>query len=190
VFTYVRSIAGFGGSNEFWIYQSTNDVATARVELIFDGNPGVGAMVTGLFSQSAQANDFGLMLQVFQANGDIHDLDYTLYSDDSRNPGQLPQALVFIGNGQKFASPLGNDGYFNDVDIIIAFEDLNRASGVSDDDFNDIIVLIENVLMGQPAPEPDFEIRLPEPASLVVWSVLAGIGGLASWRRWRKNRAK
>jgi hypothetical protein len=32
VFTYVRSIAGFGGSNEFWIYQSTNDVATARVE--------------------------------------------------------------------------------------------------------------------------------------------------------------
>jgi hypothetical protein len=104
-----------------------------------------------------------------------------MYSDDARNPGQLPQMLVFVGTGQ--AITLGTDGFFNSDDIIIAFEDLNRMHG-ADDDFNDLLVLVENVQLGPPPVT-----NTPEPASILAWSVLAGVGGIASWRRSRKRGA-
>src|SRR5690606_30091310 len=141
---------------------------------LFAGGVPNGSEVVGMFSSSAVKNDFGLYLQVFQASGTSSDLDYVMYTDDRLNPGALPQAVIYFGAGQEFKnSSFGVDGIFNEDDIIIAFEDLHRQKGVSDDDFNDLILLIENIDLGQPVPDPDFKVTLPEPASMVVWSLAA-----------------
>ncbi len=190
-FTFLGSVAGYERSNVLGIYE-INNPSIARV--IFDrvdisGAPRhtLGDQITGGFSASALAHQFGLYLQVYADDGDTRDLDYTVYTDDTRNPGQLPQALIFFGNNQPFVnSSLGTDGIFNTNDIIIAFEDLKRADGhYTDDDFNDLIFLIENVHLGQEVPPPTFQINLPEPASLGVWALIASVGSLFGWRRWR-----
>lgn len=190
-FTFLGSIAGYQRSNVLGVYE-VNDPAISRI--IFDRvdttgapNHAFGDEVTGAFSSSAQLRQFGLFLRVYADDGDPSDLDYTLFTDDLRNPGQLPQALVFFGNNQPFLnSSLGADGIFNSNDIIIAFEDLKRAGGhYTDDDFNDLIVLIENVRLGQDVPTPTFQISLPEPTSLGIWALMASLGSFFGWRRWR-----
>jgi MYXO-CTERM domain-containing protein len=191
-FTFLGAVAGYKRSNVLGIYEANNpSLATRtifdRVDISGKPNHAFGDLVVGAFSPSALAHQFGLFIDVYQDDGDPSDRDYTVYTDDKRNPGQLPQALVFFGNGQNFSnSNLGLDGNFGVDDIIIAFEDLNRFKGHSDDDFNDLIVLIEHVQLGQPVPPPAFEISLPEPASLGVWALVAGVGGFFGWRRRRQ----
>lgn len=189
-FTFLGAVAGYRRSNVLGVYEandpSISRVIFDRVDLSGDPNHALGDVVVGAFSASAQARQFGLYLDVFADDGDPSDLDYVLYTDDTRNPGQLPQALVFFGSGQSFLNPnLGTDGIFNTNDIIIAFEDLNRYSGRTDDDFNDLIVLIENVQLGQTVPPPSFQISLPEPTSIGVWGLIMTIGSFFGWRRWK-----
>jgi hypothetical protein len=181
VFTYLSGFAGFRPSNVFGIFES-NDAAE---RVVFQGGAANGTEIAGAFSESARLRDFGFYLDVSMNSGIVR---YRITSDDARNPGGAVQALVFVGNGQAFLNPsFGIDGRFNNNDLIIAFEDLNRSVPGSDNDFNDIVVLIENVQMGQPAPDPTFEIRLPEPASLAVWSILGLAGSAYAWRRKRQR---
>jgi hypothetical protein len=177
VFTYLAGYAGYRPSNVFGIFES----ADAAERVVFTGGTADGKEIAGSFSSSAQVRDFGWYLDVYANSGS---LQYRVTSDDTRNPGGLPQIVMFTGNNQAFLnSSLGIDGRFNSNDIIIAIEDLNRYHGGSDDDFNDLVVLIENVQWGQPAPDPDFEIRLPEPASMAVWALVGLTGGALTWRR-------
>jgi hypothetical protein len=58
--------------------------------------------------------------------------DGTFYSEDSRNPGAAPQALMYAGTGLRVGS------------WWMAFERTSLGAG-SDFDFDDAVVLIENV---------------------------------------------
>lgn len=176
IFTFLAGYAGYRSTNIFGIYE----VAFRAERDIFDGYVPNGTERSGAFSSSARETDFGWYLDV-QAGG-----GYRLYSDDSLNPLGLPHSVVYIGNGQSFRdSTLGADGTFNAHDIIIAFEDLKRwLPGQSDDDFNDLIVLVENV--NWQVTNPDFTISLPEPASLLVWGSICGVG-LIAWRKRRRT---
>lgn len=177
IFTFLAGYAGYRSTNVFGIYE----VANRAERDVFDGYVPNGTERSGSFSPSARATDFGWFLDVSAGGG------YRLYSDDDRNPGGLPQSVVYIGGGQSFRNPsLGADGQFNTYDIIVAFEDLNRSiPGSSDDDFNDLIVLVENV--NWQVVDPDFTVSLPEPASIMVWGFVA-VGGLLSWSRRRKSK--
>lgn len=172
VFTLLEGIAGYRSTNLFSIYE-VNDRAE---RVVFDGSAANGDEVAGAFSASAQQTDFLWLLDVYKTGN-------RMWSDDSRNQGLVPQVLAFVGTGQPFLNAtLGVDGTFDANDIIIAFEDLNRSiSGRSDDDFNDLVILIENVGPGQEFPEPVFDVSLPEPTSVVVWAML--MGTLFSFRR-------
>jgi hypothetical protein len=176
VFTFLDGHAGYRSTNIFGIYAVGRDAE----QIVFNGYVPNGAEVVGLFSSSAQMTDFGLFLDV-AANG-----GYRLFSDDSLNPQGVAQMVVYFGEGQAFLnSQLGYDGIFGPNDIIVVIEDLRRwIPGGSDDDFNDLVILIENLNPGQPLPaDPDFEIRLPEPGSIALWTLLGAIGGLSAWRR-------
>jgi hypothetical protein len=183
VFTYLAGYAGFRPSNVFGIFEVNNIASAERV--VFPGGTLNGTEVAGAFSNSAQQHDFGFFVDVF-ANSEFR--QYRLTSDDSRNPGGMAQMLIFVGNGQAFLNPsFGIDGRFNSNDILIAIEDMNRSVG-SDHDFNDLVILLENVQMGQPAPDPTFQISLPEPASLAVWSLIGIAGSAFAWRRSRVRK--
>jgi hypothetical protein len=180
VFTYLAGYAGFRSTNVFGIFEA-NNIASAERN-VFPGGTADGTKVAGSFSGSAQQHDFGFFIDVF---GNGSQVLYRLTSDDARNPGGMAQMLVFVGNGQAFLNPsFGIDGHFNNNDLLIAIEDLNRSTG-SDHDFNDLVILLENVQLGQPAPDPTFRINLPEPASLAVWSLIGLAGGAFAWRRRR-----
>ena len=170
--TYLGAIAGYRNSNVL-----SAQTSNASQEL-FDGYH-LGSTVAidaALFGQ-----DISLFLDVYAANGNTSNLDYTVSTDDSQNPNGLPQALVYIGSGQTFDG--WGDGTFDIYDIIIAFEDLNRSVS-SDDDFEDLLVLIENVQFGPPG----ITTHTPEPTSLILWGLVASCGGLATWRRARSVR--
>lgn len=175
IFTFLEGYAGYRGSNIFGIYE----VAFRAERDVFAGYVPNGTERSGAFSSSARSTDFGWFLDV-EANG-----GYRLHSDDSLNPAGLPHSIVYIGNGQSFVDPsLGADGVFHAHDIIIAFEDLRRwLPGRSDDDFNDLIVLVENV--NWQITNPDFTVSLPEPGSLLVWGSVVGVG-LVAWRKRRR----
>lgn len=189
-FTFLDAKAGYRATNRVGIYQVLDSSGQIGfMTNLFEGGVPNGSEVVGMFSSSAVMNDFGLFLEVYQASGSSSDLDYIMYTDDRLNPGSLPQTVVYFGSGQAFKdNSIGVDGIFDEDDIIIAFEDLHRKNGVSDDDFNDLILLIENIDLGQPVPDPDFKVTLPEPASMAVWSLLAALGGVVGWRRGRVTR--
>lgn len=168
--TYLAAFAGYRGSNILGASTSSG------TQVLFNGyHPGA----TTSISSSLFGLDISLYMEVYAANGNTSNLDYTLSTDNSLNPGGLTQALVYVGSGQTFNS-LG-DGAFNTNDIIVAFEDLNRT-GSSDDDFNDLIVLIQNVQLGPVG----VSMHSPEPTSLILWGLVGTCGGLATWRRARR----
>ena len=171
--TYLAAFAGYRGSNVLGASSSS------ETQVLFSGyHPGATTAIDfSLFGQQ----DISLFMQVYAANGNTSNMDYTLSTDNSQNPGGLPHALVFVGGGQTFHN-LG-DLAFNTNDIIVAFEDLNRT-GSSDDDFNDLIVLIQNVQLGPVG----VSVHSPEPTSLILWGLVGTCGGLATWRRARRAK--
>ncbi len=202
--TFIISIAGLADSNKFGIYQFGDP--DNRVE-IFDGLPPDsqntvevtfedGSVFLDGDSTKAQTGPdgsfgtaFGFYLEVME-NGYWWSRcakPYTLFSEDELNPidadhsvdeGDAAQALIYRGKGQSLS--LGSEEVtFDSTDIIIGWEDLVRGDscydrrlyGPSDGDFQDLVVLVEGVG------------TLPEPSSLIVWSLLAAVGITVGWRR-------
>ncbi len=199
--TFIISIAGLEDSNKFGIYEFGDP--DNRVE-IFDGVPPESqrkvevtfesgnvfldddldpAQSDGLFGTT-----FGFYLEVVgNSFWRCPQPPYTLFSEDALNPidgdhyveyGDAAQALIYRGKGQSLSFD-GSDVTFDSTDIIIAWEDLvrgdcsysSRPYGPSDSDFQDLVVLVEGV------------VPIPEPSSLIVWSLLAALGITVGWRR-------
>jgi len=105
---------------------SFRSAPTRLVVNLFDANAVFQGSVTYL-AGPPDASDFGYYLQQGPASGGL-----TLYSQDARNPGGLPQMLTFAGQG-------GNAGSW-----WLAIEDQTASQG-SDQDFDDAVLFLESV---------------------------------------------
>lgn len=196
-------VAGFKDKNQFGIY---NIKDTSQKVLLFDGanKPAAGTKVdflTGGINVTTQQfdastgepssppplgnqfykgftwNNFGFYLQ----NGE----GKTFYTQNSLNPDQKQQAVVYQGNNATTLQLPGHQpGVFTQDEYIIAFEDLalgatplplsqamiNGQFVGSDWDYNDMVVMMESI---KPVPEP---------------TTLAGLGVVASLLSLKRRR--
>ncbi len=168
VATFIIELAAFGGTNAFGIYSASDPSVKAEV---FDGSDAGGdqALISFMANGNIKVNgsvvatgfsrNFGFYIDVYEAgvgsggDGDSTTLDYTLYSEDSRNGGGAAQALIYQGDDQSVLELPGGfaPGTFTDDEIIVAFEDRRIDLGVSDENYTDLVVLVESV---QPVPAP------------------------------------
>ncbi|MCT7950394.1 DUF4114 domain-containing protein [Ancylothrix sp. C2] len=197
--TFMFEVAGMANSNKLGIYNRGNP--NQRIQL-FDGanSPGAGTTITFLESginvitqqfnpttgrpqnspsptinyyEGQNWNEFGYYIQTGQGN--------IFYTQNNLNPGGKQQAVVYRGNNQTQLQLAGRQkGIFTDNEYIIAFEDrlLGDIAGVSSDwDYNDLVVMVESI-------EPT---SVPEPASLVGLTAIAGMLGLTGRRIQNKS---
>ena len=181
--TIVVELASFANTNTFGIYDAADwtnsveifkgtDVAgdSKTIQILGDGSVTVfntgGTTATGTF----QANKFGFYLNTDQLGGQRY------YSDTSLNSDGFDHMAAFQGEGDSvvlpglFAGVVGPEHYF------LAWEDLLNGG---DRDFTDFVVLAESV---NPV--------VPEPASIVVWSLLGMASvGVSVFRRRRRGAA-
>jgi hypothetical protein len=104
---------------------------------------------------STLINGFGFAFGFYMING----LGQTWYSEDSRNPGGIAQALIYKGKGDSVDLYEANDGIpgcqgspvpcLKDTNsYYVAFEDL---IGGGDHNYSDMVVQVDDI---QPVPEP------------------------------------
>jgi len=167
--TFVIELASASDTNTFGLYDYADPTKKAR---LFDGAnaPGDQTLVTFMadgrvlvfFVDSGITNfsgRFGFFTDVYSApigaggDGDPSTLDLTVYTEDSLNLGGGAQALIYRGNNATtVALPGFAPGVFSAGEWIIAFEDVLTASGQSDRDFSDLVVMMESLT--PPAAEP------------------------------------
>ncbi len=161
--TFILELTSLTASNRFGLY----DVAdpTKKVQ-VFSGAsaPGDQSLVSFyadgtvdvIFVDSGVVDfsgNFGFYVDVYGAatgaggDGDPSTFDYTVFSEDSKNLSDAPQALTYQGNGSTKLQiwPLSS-GLFTDSEWIIAFEDGLVGGGVSDEDYSDFVVLVESIV--------------------------------------------
>lgn len=193
--TILVEVAGNANGNAFGIYDSSDAANSLQ---IFSGpastasrafitvSGGAGAYVVtidrfengayaGTVSSSFGSSVFGFYLQQPSAAG-----GQRFYSESYRNPGRNGDASLtdylysYRGNdaqflfGSAFAPDIVEGSAFAPNDAILAWEDL---SGGSDGDFQDLVVLVRDII--------------PVPLPAAVWLLLSGFGlvGLAARRR-------
>ncbi|HKW14508.1 MAG TPA: hypothetical protein VJS69_08485 [Candidatus Krumholzibacteria bacterium] len=142
VFTLMIEYAGYANSNNVGVYNS--DEAAPTLFQIFPGSaspgwhalisfPSSGFLIVTLFDENSNVitqtsypgvhrNSFGFYLQ---GPGGL------FYSQDGRNAGAKAQMVTYAGTG------------LNSGDWWLCFEDL--APGVTDDDFEDAVLVLESV---------------------------------------------
>ena len=111
--TFIIEISAYSGTNEFGLYEYSDPSNKA---LIFEGGDGAGDQVSvtfnsdgtigvtqlwagGIYTQAATdfTGAFGFYIDVY---GTDSVLDNTFYSEDDRNPGLKPQALIYQGDDE------------------------------------------------------------------------------------------
>ncbi|MBU0716881.1 MAG: hypothetical protein KJ749_01425, partial [Planctomycetes bacterium] len=132
VATMIIEIAGYAGSNEFGIYSASNPTNKAMVFAGSDVSGDVATIsfmangdikVNGAVVANGFSSTFGFYTDVYADDGNVGTLDYTVYSEDSLNPGGNAQALVYQGdNATRLQLPGFAPGTFTDSEFIIAFE--------------------------------------------------------------------
>lgn len=177
--TFMAEVADYASTNQFGIYSAK----TGEKAVLFDGNDtsGTGSFFSFLENGDLQignidtidsnpspaagsfeikenfGNQFGFFLNVAEENA-------TYYSQDSLNPNESAQSVIYQGNNQtKMELPLRQAGTFTDSQFIVAFEDLEV--GNSDRDYNDMVAMVSAV-------EPTTEV--PEPTSMLGLALVAG----------------
>lgn len=160
--TFVAELSSLAPSNRFGLYDAANPAK--KVEL-FGGAAGPGDQVIASFLADGTvwvnfldsgitgfSGNFGFYLEVYGSDGNPATLDYTLYTEDSRNAGGEAYALVYRGNGlTQVRLPGFPAGLFQTYHWIIAFED--GAGSNSDFDFSDLVVMFESLAPGEVPPE-------------------------------------
>jgi hypothetical protein len=167
VATFIIELASFSDTNEFGLY-SRGD--TANKALIFDGSADPADMafiqftaggdiyVNFSLAASGFGRDFGFYVDVYEAaaggggDSDPTTYDYTVFSEDSENVGEVAQSLIYQGDDETLIQIGGwMPGLFTDNQFIVAFEDLRVDLGVSDEDYSDLVVMVESIT---PIPAP------------------------------------
>ena len=188
--SFIFEVAGFADDNEFGIYQYGNPLKKA---VLFDGvnDWGDRTTVDFLFDGSISVSTKGLPLDYIGPTVDRFYTDFgnvfgfyltngagqTFYSDDALNPGDKAQALIYQGDDATTLQLPGKaPGTFSDNEFIIAFEDLARY-GVSDSDFNDLVVMFESI-------EP---VAVSEPGAIGGLGLVAGWFAMTRRRKTNKN---
>ena len=167
-------------SNQFGLYDYENPGNKA---LVFTGSQSAGnqAMISFLANGDIKVNfqlratgfssRFGLYLDVY---GTDATLDYTFYSQDTLNGGGAAQALVFQGDDQTVIQIPGFfPGVFSNNEYIIAFEETLLGSGSSGQDYDDMVVMVEQI------------VPVPEPGTVVLLGLFGVIGLTFLW--WKKR---
>ncbi len=190
-------IAGNAGSNVFGIY----DPQTLTRLPVFLGSVGPVKTYSILFTPSlgqyavTVKDDLGNTVSTGTFNTTelgfyLHGADGDFYTQDSLN-GYRPQSLILHGNASNLTFiDLDKDGIQDALeptyefrDVVVAFEDL-RLDGAGtrcDEDYQDMVVFVDFVKAGSGS--------IPEPASLLIWSVAGGLAAAgAAIRRRRPTR--
>jgi hypothetical protein len=175
VATMIIQLSANNQSTAFGLYDLWN---TANKAQIFA--PGAASGTQALVSFMANGDiyvNFALAAQGFGGGFgfyiDLNNQQNTFYTQDSENVNGEAHALVYQGNGSTRIQ-VGdlNEGIFTPNELIMAWED--QPLDVSDNDYQDMVVLVESV-----SP------YVPEPATIAIWSLLTLCGGLGLhfWRR-------
>lgn len=153
--TFVIEVAGYADGNEFGLYKfgdkdntamifGGSNVAADALEVSFLGNGDV--LVDGSLVASDFGNDFGFYIHT--KAGDW------FYTEDDLNGGDA-QAMIYEGSGVAGGTEFeigGKTVEFGPDSVLIAFEDL--VLGRSDRDYQDLVVIVDDVRPSSPMPEP------------------------------------
>lgn len=149
VATIMLEIAGLAPTNNFGIYnrnglkaqlfQGSNSVSDGALLSFNNGNL---AVTKGLGNTSKDYLGFGNIFGFYLERGD----GVTFYTEKARNPNQSQQSVVYRGNNQTVLQIPGHSPEtFTPDQFIIAFDDLLRVGGVSDGDYQDMVVLVDSI---------------------------------------------
>jgi hypothetical protein len=185
--SFIIAIAGYAPNNEVGLYKyndpskivpvfrgATNADAPehATISFFLDGTvdvygPSISTKIV-VGSYAGFGNIFGFYIKTPQGD--------TFYSEDDRNLGGNPQALIFRGNDlDKVQLPGFAQGTFTSHHYIVAFEDVAWTN--ADKDFNDMVFMVESI-----SPV------VPEPGTLILLG--SGLVGLAVYGKVRVSRRK
>lgn len=176
VATFVIELAGFASGTSFGLYE---DNTTSNRAEIFSGADTAGdqklvsflangdVLVNGVLAAAGVGSKFGFYI-------DVDATSKTYFTEDDENGG-FAHALVYEGDD---ATTLAIDpfapGLFSSSEYIIAFEDLDIATGVSDMDYTDLVVLVESVH------------AVPVPAAALAGIPMLGLMGLRQLTKRRR----
>ena len=177
-------MAGFRNTNSFGIYDpsdvntrlelfSGSDSSTSgpggtpAFEILFNFTSNTFSSLGGGFAEvTFSSNTFG-----FYLDSSSEDRGGIFYSEQSKNADGVDHMITFAGNGSELLNLGGFPSSFETGEYILAWEDLDCSVTTCDNDFNDMVVLVESVY------------AVPNPGTVLLFGLgLFGIG-IASRRK-------
>lgn len=168
--TLIVEMAGFAADNKFGIYDASN---IANKVQIFDGAASDGAKAAISFDNSFNVSKNFVYQSTFASSVFGYYLETpvgTWYSNPALNNGE-DHLATYQGTGDTVQLPSTPVSLWTSSEFILAWEDL--ALGEGDNDYDDMVVMVESVTPVVPAPGA---------------ILLAGIGTcLVGWMKKRKS---